>query len=171
VAKMFVREVFSGRYESAPTVTEFPNIEPLDELMIVGPMRVCSACSHPLCPIMGRVWIGVMPDEHLNLVGLSKYGRFVNGVMSRPQITRKLSNRSPTCWRTGCSRRPCIVLAVDTRPALAAMAALLRLACLLVDLRFQGRRSGRRYVLPGWYVRMRIALTTVGALSLRAAMN
>jgi GTP cyclohydrolase I len=54
LARMFMREVFSGRYEPAPAVTEFPNVEHLDELMIVGPLRVRSACSHHLCPIMGR---------------------------------------------------------------------------------------------------------------------
>jgi len=86
VAKMFVREVFAGRYEAQPSVTEFPNVERLNELMIVGPISVRSACSHHLCPIMGRVWIGVMPDENSNLIGLSKYARLVNWVMARPQI-------------------------------------------------------------------------------------
>lgn len=86
VAKMYVREVFGGRFEAAPPVTEFPNVEHLNELMIVGPVTVRSACSHHLCPIIGRVWIGVMPNEHSNLIGLSKYVRLVNWVMSRPQI-------------------------------------------------------------------------------------
>ncbi|TAL55954.1 GTP cyclohydrolase I [Pandoraea sp.] len=86
VAKMFVREVFAGRYETAPAVTEFPNVERLSELMIIGPISVRSACSHHLCPIMGRVWVGVMPDENSNLIGLSKYARLVNWVMARPQI-------------------------------------------------------------------------------------
>ncbi|AKJ66982.1 GTP cyclohydrolase I [Pandoraea thiooxydans] len=86
VAKMFVREVFAGRYEAAPAVTEFPNVERLNELMIIGPISVRSACSHHLCPIMGRVWIGVLPDENSNLIGLSKYARLVNWVMARPQI-------------------------------------------------------------------------------------
>ncbi|WP_431825819.1 GTP cyclohydrolase I [Burkholderia sp. F1] len=86
VAKMFVREVFAGRYEAAPAITEFPNIERLNELIIVGPLRVRSACSHHLCPIMGRVWIGVLPNAVSNLIGLSKYGRLVNWVMTRPQI-------------------------------------------------------------------------------------
>lgn len=63
-----------------------------------------------------------------------------------------------------------LVLAVDTRAALGAMAALL-VASLLADLRFQGRGPAHRYGLPRWYVRMRIALTTVGALSLLAAMH
>ncbi|MFT7775681.1 GTP cyclohydrolase I [Roseateles sp.] len=86
VAKMFVREVFAGRYAEAPAVTEFPNVSRLNELMIVGPITVRSACSHHLCPILGRVWIGIMPNEHSNLIGLSKYVRLTDWVMNRPQI-------------------------------------------------------------------------------------
>jgi GTP cyclohydrolase I len=86
VAKMFLTEVFRGRYEAMPEVTEFPNIEQLNELLIVGPIAVRSACSHHLCPIMGKVWIGIMPNEHSNLIGLSKYARLCDWVMSRPQI-------------------------------------------------------------------------------------
>ena len=86
VAKMFVREVFKGRYAPMPAVTEFPNVTRLNELMIVGPIIVRSACSHHPCPIMGRVWIGLLPNEHSNLIGLSKYTRICDWIMSRPQI-------------------------------------------------------------------------------------
>ena len=86
VAKMYLTEIFNGRYTPQPAVTEFPNVEHLNELMIVGPIKVRSACSHHLCPIIGRVWIGVMPNEHSNLIGLSKYARLTDWIMSRPQI-------------------------------------------------------------------------------------
>jgi GTP cyclohydrolase I len=86
VAKMFLTEVFAGRYVPMPLVTEFPNAERLNELMIVGPVTVRSACSHHLCPIMGKVWIGILPNEHSNLIGLSKYARICDWIMSRPQI-------------------------------------------------------------------------------------
>lgn len=86
VAKMYVREVFRGRYDRAPAVTEFPNVTGLNELMIVGPVTIRSACSHHFCPIMGRLWIGVMPNQHSNLIGLSKYARLADWMMSRPQI-------------------------------------------------------------------------------------
>jgi GTP cyclohydrolase I len=86
VAKMYLMEVFRGRYAEMPPVTEFPNVERLNELMIVGPITVRSACSHHLCPILGKVWIGVLPNEHSNLIGLSKYVRLADWVMSRPQI-------------------------------------------------------------------------------------
>jgi GTP cyclohydrolase IA len=86
VAKMYLNEVFRGRYAPAPPVTEFPNASSLNELMIVGPITVRSACSHHFCPIMGRVWFGIMPNQHSNLIGLSKYARLSDWIMSRPQI-------------------------------------------------------------------------------------
>jgi GTP cyclohydrolase I len=86
VAKMYLNEVFKGRYLHAPTITEFPNAEHLNELMIVGPITVRSACSHHFCPVIGKVWIGVMPNEHTNVIGLSKYARLAEWVMGRPQI-------------------------------------------------------------------------------------
>ncbi len=86
VAKMYLKEVFKGRYVEGPEVTEFPNAEHLNELMIVGPITVRSACSHHLCPVIGKIWIGVMPNEHTNVIGLSKYARLAEWIMGRPQI-------------------------------------------------------------------------------------
>ena len=86
VAKMYLNEVFRGRYVQSPAVTEFPNAEHLNELMIVGPITVRSACSHHLCPVIGQIWIGVLPNEHTNVIGLSKYARLAEWVMGRPQI-------------------------------------------------------------------------------------
>jgi len=86
VAKMYLKEVFNGRYVKGPSVTEFPNAEHLNELMIVGPITVRSACSHHFCPVIGKIWIGIMPNEHTNVIGLSKYARLAEWIMGRPQI-------------------------------------------------------------------------------------
>ena len=86
VAKMYLNEVFRGRYVPQPPITEFPNAEHLNELMIVGPVTVRSACSHHLCPVIGQIWIGVLPNEHTNVIGLSKYARLAEWIMGRPQI-------------------------------------------------------------------------------------
>ena len=86
VAKMYLNEVFRGRYVEAPSITEFPNVGHLNELMIVGPITVRSACSHHFCPVIGKIWIGVMPNEHTNVIGLSKYARLAEWIMGRPQI-------------------------------------------------------------------------------------
>ena len=86
VAKMYLNEVFRGRYVPAPPLTEFPNVGHLNELMIVGPITVRSACSHHFCPVIGKLWIGIMPNEHTNVIGLSKYARLAEWIMGRPQI-------------------------------------------------------------------------------------
>ncbi len=86
VAKMFVSEVFAGRYQRAPAVTAFPNVAQMNELMVIGPIRVRSACSHHLCPILGRVWIGILPNQDSALIGLSKYARLSEWILNRPQI-------------------------------------------------------------------------------------
>ncbi|MDP2035407.1 MAG: GTP cyclohydrolase I [Polaromonas sp.] len=86
VAKMYLNEVFKGRYVPGPSITEFPNAEHLNELIIVGPITVRSACSHHFCPVIGQLWIGVMPNEHTNVIGLSKYARLAEWIMGRPQI-------------------------------------------------------------------------------------
>jgi len=86
VAKMFIKEVFNGRYLEQPALTKFPNVSRLNELMIIGPISVRSACSHHFCPIMGRIWVGVLPSKQSALIGLSKYSRLAEWVMCRPQI-------------------------------------------------------------------------------------
>ena len=86
VANMYVKEVFKGRNTHAPVLTEFPNAEYLNELMIVGPITVRSACSHHLCPVIGKLWVGVLPNKQSNVIGLSKYARLVDWIMGRPQI-------------------------------------------------------------------------------------
>jgi GTP cyclohydrolase I len=86
VAKLYVQEVFNGRYVHAPEITEFPNAERLNELMIVGPITVRSACSHHFCPVIGKIWIGILPNQNTNVIGLSKYARLAEWVMGRPQI-------------------------------------------------------------------------------------
>jgi GTP cyclohydrolase IA len=86
VTKMYLTEVFRGRYVDMPNITEFPNVGHLNELMIVGPITVRSACSHHLCPVIGKLWIGVLPNQDTNVIGLSKYARLAEWVMGRPQI-------------------------------------------------------------------------------------
>ena len=84
VAKMYVREVFAGRYNELPKITEFPNAKNLDEIYTLGPITIRSACSHHLVPITGKCWIGILPDDRV--IGISKFVRMVEWVMARPQI-------------------------------------------------------------------------------------
>lgn len=84
VAKMYIEEVMMGRYYKKPKLTMFPNAKKLDEIIVVGPIEVRSMCSHHLVPIIGQVWVGVIPGN--KLIGLSKYNRLAHWIMSRPQI-------------------------------------------------------------------------------------
>lgn len=86
VAKMYLREVFAGRYQPMPTVTDFPNVSKLDEVYTVGPIAVRSACSHHFCPIEGQAWCGIIPNGKGKVIGLSKFSRLTRWVMARPQI-------------------------------------------------------------------------------------
>ena len=86
VAKMYVREVFGGRYADMPSLTAFPNVDRINELIVLGPITARSACSHHMCPIMGKIWVGVLPKPESHLIGLSKYARLIDWVMTRPQI-------------------------------------------------------------------------------------
>jgi len=84
VAKMYLREVFKGRYHKRPTVTDFPNAKNLDEIYTLGPISVRSACSHHMVPIIGDCWIGIKPGE--KVIGISKFARVADWVFSRPHI-------------------------------------------------------------------------------------
>jgi GTP cyclohydrolase I len=84
VARMYIHEVFKGRYLDQPKIASFPNVRKLDEIYTVGPITVRSACSHHLVPILGSCWIGIKPGDRV--IGLSKFSRVADWVFSRPHI-------------------------------------------------------------------------------------
>lgn len=84
IAKMFIREIFSGRYLPCPDIKEFPNAKGLDQIYTIGPITVNSTCSHHFVPITGRAWLGLIPGERI--IGLSKFKRLSDWIMCRPQI-------------------------------------------------------------------------------------
>ena len=84
VAKMYLQEVFKGRYHKRPNVTDFPNAKKLDEIYTLGPISVRSACSHHMVPIIGDCWIGIKPGD--KVIGISKFARVADWVFSRPHI-------------------------------------------------------------------------------------
>jgi len=89
VARMYVEEVFAGRYVPSPDLTAFPNVNAYDELYIVGPITIRSTCAHHLQNIRGNCWIGIYPGR--NVLGLSKFYRLAEWVASRPQIQEEMT--------------------------------------------------------------------------------
>ncbi len=91
VARMWVNELFAGRYQSAPRVTVFPNRKQVDELIISKGIKVMSVCSHHWQPISGECTIGYLPDKHI--IGISKLSRIVDWFSRRGQIQEELGEQ------------------------------------------------------------------------------
>ena len=91
VAKMFVHEIFRGRYYPPPEVTSFPNAKEYDQIYITGPMSINSTCAHHFQPITGQAYVGVFPGKRV--VGLSKFNRIVDWIASRPQIQEEMTEQ------------------------------------------------------------------------------
>jgi GTP cyclohydrolase I len=91
LAKMWVNELFAGRFEPAPKITVFPNRKQVDELIISRNITVMSVCSHHWQPISGTCAIGYIPGDHV--LGLSKLSRIVEWFSRRGQIQEELGEQ------------------------------------------------------------------------------
>ena len=91
VAKMFVHEIFRGRYYPPPDVTAFPNAKQYDQIYITGPISIDSTCAHHFQPITGEAYVGIFPGE--KVIGLSKFNRLVDWIASRPQIQEEMTEQ------------------------------------------------------------------------------
>ena len=89
VAKMYVDEIFAGRFSEEPKITVFPNTAKVDQLIVTGPLTVKSMCSHHHCAIVGHAWIGYLPGD--SVLGLSKFPRILDWYCRRPQIQEELA--------------------------------------------------------------------------------
>ena len=91
LAKMFVNELMSGRFEAPPSITIFPNRKNVDELIISKGITVMSLCSHHWLPISGECAVGYIPGNYL--LGISKLSRIVEWFSRRGQIQEELGEQ------------------------------------------------------------------------------
>ena len=91
VAKMFVHEIFRGRYYPPPKITAFPNVKQYDQIYMSGPITINSTCAHHFQSITGQAYVGIFPGE--KVIGLSKFNRMVDWVASRPQIQEEMTEQ------------------------------------------------------------------------------
>lgn len=91
VAKMFVNEIFRGRYYPPPCVTAFPNAKQYDQIYMSGPITINSTCAHHFQAIAGKAYVGIFPGK--KVIGLSKFNRMVDWVASRPQIQEEMTEQ------------------------------------------------------------------------------
>lgn len=92
LAKMYVNEIMSGRYDPKPDVTAFPNEGSSNyEGMIVIRADIKSMCSHHHQPVTGTAFIGIIPTT--KVLGLSKYIRLAQWEARRGTLQEELCVR------------------------------------------------------------------------------
>jgi len=91
LAKMYINELMSGRYDPMPNATAFPNhIEDGYKGMLVVRSELSSLCSHHHQPVKGVAYIGILAAE--KLIGLSKYTRIAQWCARRGTLQEELNN-------------------------------------------------------------------------------
>jgi GTP cyclohydrolase I len=91
LAKMYIRELFEGRFFPVPDATAFPNTGPdAYKGMLVVRSELKSVCSHHWQPVTGVAYIGVIPGE--KVIGLSKYTRIAQHCARRGTLQEELCN-------------------------------------------------------------------------------
>lgn len=90
VAKMWIKEVFGGRYKPMPKVTSFPNMG-YKSMYTSGPISIKSTCAHHFQNIVGNAWVGIIPNGEV--IGLSKFNRIIHHIVERPQIQEEMTSQ------------------------------------------------------------------------------
>lgn len=90
VAKMYVKEIFSGLDpKNKPAVTLFDNKYQYDEMLIEKNITFHSNCEHHFVPIIGKAHVAYIPNN--KVIGLSKINRLVQYYAKRPQVQERLT--------------------------------------------------------------------------------
>ncbi len=90
MAKMYINEIMSGRYDPMPNPNSFPNyIEDGYEGMLVVRSELKSICSHHHQPVAGVAYIGIIAGP--KLLGLSKYTRIAQWCAQRGTLQEELN--------------------------------------------------------------------------------
>ncbi|MEO5967156.1 MAG: GTP cyclohydrolase I FolE [Ferruginibacter sp.] len=92
VAKMYIKEVFSGlNPANKPTAKLFENKYQYNEMLIEKNITLFSYCEHHFVPIIGKVHVAYISNGFV--IGLSKINRLVQYYASRPQVQERLTNQ------------------------------------------------------------------------------
>ncbi|WP_028978190.1 GTP cyclohydrolase I FolE [Sporocytophaga myxococcoides] len=92
VAKMYVKEVFSGlNPANKPNIKLFDNKYRYNEMLIEKDITLYSYCEHHFVPIIGKVHVAYISGG--KVIGLSKINRLVQYYAKRPQVQERLTNQ------------------------------------------------------------------------------
>lgn len=90
VAKMFVKEIFSGLDpKRKPSASTFENKYKYGEMLVEKNITVYSTCEHHLLPIVGKAHVAYISNG--SVIGLSKMNRIVDYFAKRPQVQERLT--------------------------------------------------------------------------------
>jgi GTP cyclohydrolase I len=90
LAKMYFKEIMSGRYDPKPNATAFPNhTDSAYDGMLVVRSELKSMCSHHHQPVSGVAYIGILAAD--TLIGLSKYTRIAQWCARRGTLQEELA--------------------------------------------------------------------------------
>ncbi len=90
VAKMYVKEIFSGlNPENKPQATLFENKYQYKEMLVEKNITFYSNCEHHFVPIIGKVHVAYISNGFI--IGLSKINRIVQFYARRPQVQERLT--------------------------------------------------------------------------------
>jgi GTP cyclohydrolase I len=90
VAKMYVKEVFSGlNPKNRPQTRLFENKYNYDQMLVEKEITFYSHCEHHLVPIYGRAHVAYFSSG--KVIGLSKINRIVQYFARRPQVQERLT--------------------------------------------------------------------------------
>lgn len=92
VAKMFVREVFSGlNTNNKPKISLFKKSFNSDQMIVEKDITIYSYCEHHFVPIIGKAHVAYFANEYV--IGLSKLNRIVQFYAKRPQLQERLTHQ------------------------------------------------------------------------------
>jgi len=90
VAKMFVKEIFSGLDpQRKPKASTFENKYKYGEMLVEKNITVYSTCEHHLLPIVGKAHVAYISRG--TVIGLSKMNRLVDHYAKRPQVQERMT--------------------------------------------------------------------------------
>ena len=90
VAKMYVKEIFSGLSpDNKPKISLFENKYNYNKMLIEKNINLNSTCEHHFLPITGKAHISYISSG--KVIGLSKLNRIVNYYSQRPQVQERLT--------------------------------------------------------------------------------
>lgn len=96
IAKMYVREIFSGLDPARfPKMTVIDNKMKYDQMIVVQNIEVLSCCEHHFQTIEGAATVAYIPNK--KVLGLSKLNRVVDFFSRRPQVQERLTKQIADC--------------------------------------------------------------------------